>query len=111
MTYIIKILLTVLLVISSAEVAKRFPALGAMIIALPLASMIAMSFLYYDTGDAARVGQFARAIPPMLVPTILFFYAFAFLVEYKVGFVMAMLVAAAIMLGGYGLFIYVMRGL
>lgn len=110
MSYAIKILLTALLVVGSSEAGKRFPALGAAIISLPLASMIAMSFLYYDTQDAPKVAEFARAIPPIMVPSVLFFYAFSFLVEYNAGFVMAMLLATVMMLAGYGAFLYLARG-
>ena len=109
MSYVIKILITALLVVSAAEIAKRFPMLGAAIISLPLASMIAMSFLYYDGRDTAKVAEFARSIPPLMLPSVVFFYAFSFLVEYNTGFVMAMLLATAIMLAGYGAFMLMIR--
>jgi hypothetical protein len=106
MSYAIKLIVTALVVVLSAETAKKFPLLGAAIIALPLASMIAMTFLYYDTQDANKVAQFAREIPPLLIPTILFFYAFSYMVESGIGFVTAMVASTMLMLGGYGLYMY-----
>jgi hypothetical protein len=106
MIYAVKILLTALMVVAASETAKRVPAVGAAIISLPLASMIAMGFLYFDTRDVAKVAEFARSIPPMLIPSVIFFYAFSFLVESQAGFVMAMVLATAIMLLGYGLYLY-----
>ncbi len=72
---------------------------------LPLMSVIVMCMLYYDTRDAGKVAEYARAVPPLIIP-FAFFYAFVFLVEYKAGFVMAMVLATAIMLSGYGLYLY-----
>jgi len=106
MNYLIKIILTVLIILGASEAAKRIPAAGALIVSLPLTSMIAMCMLYYDTNDAGKVAEFARAIPPILIPSIAFFYVFAFLVEYGLGFVMAMGLATLVMLSGYGLYMY-----
>ncbi|MDX1975608.1 MAG: DUF3147 family protein [Rickettsiales bacterium] len=108
MSYAVKIILTVFLVIASTETAKRFPAMGAAIITLPLTSMIAMCILYYDSQDAGKVAGFARSIPPVLLPSIIFFYAFSFLVEQNLSFVMAMLFATTLMLGGYAMCLFLL---
>lgn len=109
MIYFTKIVIAVLLMLAASEAGKRVPVLGAAIVSLPLASMIVMSFMYYDTRNALKVAEFARAVPPIMIPSVLFFYAYAFLVESQVGFVMAMLLATAIMLAGYGIFILIIR--
>jgi sterol desaturase/sphingolipid hydroxylase (fatty acid hydroxylase superfamily) len=106
MTYAIKILIASLIAVAASEIAKRSSALGALVVALPLTSMMAMSFLYYDTRSAEKVAGFARAIPLMVLPTLLFFYAFAFLVDKQAGFVMAMVLATAIMLACYALYMF-----
>ncbi len=106
MQYIIKIIITTILVISASEVAKRFPALGALIIALPLTSIIAMNFLYYDTRDAVKVAEFSRSIPPVIVPSIIFFYAFSFLIDKNFTFAVAMSSALLLMLCAYGIYLF-----
>jgi hypothetical protein len=68
--------------------------------------MLAMGFLYYDTKNAEKVAEFARAIPLLVLPTFVFFYAFAFLVDKQAGFAMAMIMATLLMLTCYGLFGY-----
>jgi len=106
MNYALKIVITVLIVIGASEAAKRFPAAGALINAMPLMSLIVMSMLYYDTGDAGKVAAYARAVPPLVIPSIAFFYLFAFLVDYQLGFVMAMAIALLVMLSGYGIYFF-----
>jgi len=109
MSYIIKTILAALLIVVSSEAAKRSPSMGALIISLPLTSMIAMCFLYYDLRDTGKIAEFARSVPPVLLPSVVFFYGFSFLVESHMGFVMAMVLATGLMLGGYGVFLMVSR--
>jgi len=106
MVYAIKILIASLIAVAASEAGKRLPSLGALIVALPLTSMLAMGFLYYDTRSPEKLTEFARAVPPLVVPSIAFFYAFAFLIDSHLGFVMAMLLSTAIMLSLYGLYVY-----
>jgi hypothetical protein len=106
MSYLIKIGITALLVISAAEFAKRFTSLGAVLISLPIASIIAMSFLYYDTRNTAKVAEFARSIPLAIIPSIAFFYTFSFLAERNLGFVMSMVLSIGLMLCGYSLYLF-----
>jgi hypothetical protein len=108
LSYIVKILITVAVVISASEIAKRFPALGAMVVALPITSIIAMSFLYYDTKDSTKLSEFSRSIPPVVIPSIAFFYAFSYLIDRSFSFVMAILLASLIMLSIYGLYLFLL---
>lgn len=71
-----KVALTLLVVIGAAELAKRSSWLGALVVALPLASILSMTWLYLDTRDSARVAEFARNILLMLPPSLLFFLPF-----------------------------------
>lgn len=109
MSYIIKTVLAALLIVVSSEAAKRSPLMGALIISLPITSIIAMCFLYYDGQDAGKIAEFARSIPPVLLPSVAFFYGFSFLIESHMGFVMAMVLATGLMLGGYGAFLMISR--
>lgn len=99
----LKILIASLIAVAAAEMAKRSTVLGALIVALPLTSMVSMGFLYYDTKNAAKVAEYTRTIPPLVLPTLVFFYAFAFFVDKQLGFAMAMVLATAIMLVCYTL--------
>jgi hypothetical protein len=71
--YLLKLSVTVSVILASAEVAKRFPTLGAFIVTLPLVSMLSMTWLYWDTKDAAKVSAYTREIF-YLVPLSLFFF-------------------------------------
>ena len=76
--FVLKLLLSLAVIIGSAEVAKRSVFFGALIIAMPLASMLSMIWLYWDTQDSARVSAFARDIFYLVPPSLAFFLPFLF---------------------------------
>lgn len=82
--FLVKLLVSALVIATATEVAKRHPFWGALIVALPLTSILAMSWLYAETRDNALLTQFARDIF-MLVPVSLVFFV-PFLLERRTGF-------------------------
>jgi hypothetical protein len=56
MMYLIaKAALSGLIIAVVSEVAKRSPAFGALIVSLPLVSILAVIWLWRDTGDTERI--------------------------------------------------------
>ena len=70
----VKALLSGLIIAIVSEVSRRAPALGALIVSLPLVSLLAIMWLWHDTRDTIRITDHAQAtfwyvLPSM--PTIL----------------------------------------
>ncbi len=78
LVYLLKLALSLAVILASAEAAKRFPTLGAFIVALPLVSILSMTWLYWDTKDAAKVSAYAREIFFLVPVSLLFFLPFLF---------------------------------
>jgi TRAP-type mannitol/chloroaromatic compound transport system permease large subunit len=74
--YLVKIAMSVAVILASAEAAKRSPTLGAFIVALPLISLLSMTWLYWDTKDAEKVSAYAREIFFLVPVSLLFFLPF-----------------------------------
>ena len=74
--FIVKVLVSALVIAAATEVAKRHPFWGAVIIALPLTSILAMSWLYAETRDNALLTQFARDIFVIVPVSLVFFLPF-----------------------------------
>jgi F0F1-type ATP synthase assembly protein I len=55
----IKAALSGVVIAAASELARRNPGWGGLIASLPLVSALAMIWLWRDTGDAARVADFA----------------------------------------------------
>ncbi|HEX5690392.1 MAG TPA: DUF3147 family protein [Roseiflexaceae bacterium] len=59
-----------------SEVAQRRPGLGALIVSLPLVSILAIIWLWRDTGDIARIAAHAEATFWFVLPTMPMFLVF-----------------------------------
>ncbi|MBS1214159.1 MAG: uncharacterized protein H6R26_2776 [Proteobacteria bacterium] len=76
MFFLLKLGITALVIVGAAEVAKRSTWLGGLLVALPLVSILSMTWLYVETRDSAKVAEFAREILIMVPPSLLFFVPF-----------------------------------
>ena len=81
-----KALLSGVIVLVVSELAKRSPALGALIVSLPLVSVLGMMWLHHETRDAAKLAAHAEAtfwyvlpsLPMFLVLPVLLRHGWAF---------------------------------
>jgi len=70
---VLKTVLSAIILVIASEVAKRSTLLGALIIALPLNSILAFSWLYLDTRDPLRVAQLSQSVMLLILPSLVFF--------------------------------------
>ena len=70
MYLVLKALLSGAIVVAASEVARRSSILGAIIVSLPLTSILAMIWLYRDTGDDREVSDLSWAILWVFAPSL-----------------------------------------
>ena len=85
--FVAKIVLSALVIALATEVAKRDSFWGALIVALPLTSLLTMSFLYAENRDNELVTRFARDILLLVPVSLVFFLPFVFESRTRFGFV------------------------
>ena len=73
MQYIIKILVTAIIVVSVSELSKRYQTAGAILASLPMTTILALIWLYYDTQDKIKVADLAGEVLVMVIPSLVFF--------------------------------------
>jgi hypothetical protein len=83
---IVKAALSGVIIMLVSEVAQRRPALGALIVSLPLVSILAILWLWRDTGDTARIAAHAEATFWLVLPTLPMFLVFPALLRHGVNF-------------------------
>jgi hypothetical protein len=89
--FVAKVAVSALVIVAATEVAKRSPFWGALLIALPLTSVLAMSWLYAETRDNALLTQFARDIFVLVPVSLVFFLPFWLEKKTQFGFIANML--------------------
>lgn len=107
--YIIKIILSALLIVAVSEIAKRNSFLGSLVASLPIISLMAMIWLYVDTRDAVKVARLSINIFWLVLPSLVFFLVLPWLLKMKVHFVASLVLSVVAMLLSYGLIIVLTR--
>jgi F0F1-type ATP synthase assembly protein I len=99
----LKAALSGLLIASASETARRSPALGALIVSLPLVSILGMVWLWRDTHDGARVADLATGTFWYVLPSLPMFLLIPALLRRGVGFWPALGAGCLLTLILYGL--------
>lgn len=105
----IKVVVTAILVVAISEVAKRSSLLGALLASIPLTSVLAMIWLYADTGDTAKVADLAANIFWLVLPSLALFIALPVLLRAGWGFTPSLAIACAITVACYFLMLAVLK--
>ena len=60
--------------------------MGAMLAAIPLVSILAMTWMYIDTNDSHSAVEFSNSIVWLIAPSMTMFIAFPLLIKKGLGF-------------------------
>jgi hypothetical protein len=91
------------IVAAVAEIARRFPGWGGLVASLPLVSLLAMTWLYADTRDTARVADLASSTFWFFLPSMPMFLIIPWLLRSGWSWAATMAVALAVTLALYAL--------
>lgn len=106
MTYLLlKAALSGILVALASEIARRSPGLGALIVSLPLVSILAILWLWRDTGDADRIAAHSEATFWYVLPSLPMFLLLALLLRSGLNFWLALALGCALTIALYGLMV------
>jgi uncharacterized membrane protein (GlpM family) len=109
--YIIKIVVSALVVVVVSEIAKRSSLLGGLLASLPIVSFMAMIWLYVDTRDAEKVASLSTNIFWLVLPSLVFFLILPWLLKARVQFAASFALATVAMLLSYGIIILLAKKL
>jgi hypothetical protein len=98
--YLVKLFLSAGLIVAVSEVAKRSGYLGGLLASLPLVSLLAIGWMWFETHDAAKIADFSRNVFWFVLPSLLFFVLLPWLLP-KTGFYFALTMACLATAAGY----------
>jgi hypothetical protein len=107
--FLIKTLISALLITCASEAAKRWPWFGALIISLPVTSIIAFGWLYHDTHDLTQIANLSYAILWLILPSLVLFNALPWLLQHGWSFWTALAIASLLTVFAYGAMMFVLR--
>lgn len=109
MRFFIKILLSALIIALAAETGRRLPKFGALIVSLPLSSILVLLWMHLDGTTPQALAEMSRGIFWAVIPSLIFLQLFPALLKSGFSFYPALLTAIAAMLAGYGIYLLILR--
>lgn len=106
--FIIKTVISALIIAIVSTIARRYPNLGGLIASLPLTSLLAFIWLYQETQSIQSVSELSIAIFWMILPTLPFFLILPFLLK-KYPFYLAFGISIVSLMVFYKLFMDVLK--
>lgn len=109
MQFILKTLLSALIISAVSILSKKYPTFAAIIISLPITSILAIFWLFNDTHDSTKVIEFSYSIIWIVIPSVVFFILLALLLKKQVNFYISMVLSSLIMIIGYYAYVKLLR--
>jgi len=105
----LKVLLTSVLVVAVSEAAKRSAFVGAVIASIPLTSVLAMIWLYIDTGDTEKVARLATGIFWLVLPSLVLFITLPILLRSGIDFYASLTASVVLTVAAYFAMVYTLK--
>ena len=107
--FALKIFVSAVLIAAASELGKRSTAAGAILISLPLSTLLAITWLYIETKDTARVAAMTGGIFWAILPSLLFFLVLPALLKRGWAYWPALGAACAVTGAGYAAYAAALR--
>lgn len=99
--YIVKIIITTILIVAISEIAKRSSLAGAILASIPLVSVLAIFWLYIDTKDVSKISALSSSVFWLVLPSLAFFVTLPILLKQGINFYISISVSTGITIGCY----------
>lgn len=107
--YIIKVLISSVIIVLISEISKRSSMAGSILASLPLMSLLAFIWMYFDTKDIQKISSLSSGVFWMVIPSLLLFILLPYLLRRQVNFWAALSLSTTIMVLFYFLMIFVLK--
>lgn len=109
MYFLLKTLLSALVVAAASEISRRSTLLGAVLVSLPLTSLLAFGWVYYENRDPQQIITLSYDVAWLVLPSLIFFLVLPLLLKANIPFILAILMSCMAMAGGYWLGVVLKR--
>ena len=109
--FIVKIILSGIIIATASWLAGKNPVLAGFIIALPLMSMLSIFFTYWEYRDMEKINEFATSIFVAVPLSLTFFIPFLLNKWLKMGFTLTYALAVIFLGTAYLIHSFIFKGL
>lgn len=99
--YVLKVVISALLIVAISEIAKRSTGFAALVASLPLTSLLAFVWLHMEASPPERIAELSSQIFWFVLPSLLLFLLLPFLLRHGLGFWLSLGLSIAATAGSY----------
>ena len=107
--YLIKIVISALIIVTVSEIAKRNSGFAALVASLPLTSLLAIIWLRIEGSQVTQIAELSQQIFWLVLPSLVLFALFPFLLKQGLSFGLSLGLASAATILCYLLMILLLR--
>ncbi|MDA3886985.1 MAG: DUF3147 family protein [Candidatus Delongbacteria bacterium] len=109
MYYALKVIISAALIVIISEISKKYQLIGAILASIPLISVMAIIWMYFETKDIESIQTFSKSVFWLVLPSLSFFIIFPLMLKYNLNFWVSFLSSTAIMVVLYYLLTLVLK--
>jgi hypothetical protein len=106
--WLIKTLLSGMIIATVSEIAKRNPGFGALIVSLPLLSILGMVWMWQDDVPPDQIATHAEATFWLVLPSLPMFLTLPFMLRAGMGFWPSLAFSCVLTIGLYALSVWLL---
>ncbi len=88
--YIVKIIITALIIVIVSEISKRLPLLGSLIASLPLISVLGMVWIFQETKNSQKIISHAEGTFWYVLPSLPMFLVMPWMMKKGISFYLSL---------------------
>ena len=104
----LKILITALIVVVVSEISRRSTIIAGLIASIPLTSLLAILWIYFETSDVENIKNLSSNILLMIPPSLTFFIFLPLFIDMKIEFYLSVFLSIVITAIVYWLYFYIL---
>ncbi|RIK92287.1 MAG: hypothetical protein DCC73_12880 [Proteobacteria bacterium] len=109
MYVIVKILISAMIITAVSELAKRSTFAAAILVSLPLTSILAFSWIYWESRNAEKIAAMSYEVLWFVIPSLAFFLTLPALLRFGVKFLPAMMLSSLLVAVLYAAMMWLLR--
>jgi hypothetical protein len=109
--FFVHTILAALIIATVTELSRRYSLFSALVVSLPITSILALSFIYWETKDLAKVSQLSINIFWLVLPSLGFFLLLPYLLRSGMSFWASISLSSIALAIGYAAYAFSLKRL
>lgn len=109
MYYILKVIISAILIVLISELSKSNSLFGAILASLPLVSILAFIWIFIDTGKVEDISKLSISIFWLVIPSFVLFISLPIFLKYQINFYISLCFSIILTVIAYYLMINILK--